>query len=93
MIDYSFKHADGTAKKIDKRVARNLYNGGQIIGLCASNLRPERFCSFHQQENPPYCDSFEVLCNSFSFYNCNAEAGRRISFFSFTADKKCEGGK
>ena len=69
MNDYTFSKYGTNYRRISKPLARNLYNAGFPVILCACNLRPEMFGS-QCVPGPDDGYSFENLCNGFEFYNC-----------------------
>lgn len=77
-------------ERIDKRKARNLYNKGISLVLCADNLQPFGFwnCGIETNINNldeydrEKSDCFDRLCNEFKFYNCiSRETGYNIAFY------------
>ena len=88
----------GGYKRISKQKARKLYNSGKDIFLCPVNLNPAGIMGaikaireeWYKTEIVngffsvvPRNDSFECLCNSFSYYNCiNSETGKYIAFYT-----------
>ena len=72
-------------RRINRRRAENLYNADVPVYLCACNLNPES----------PWQPAIDVLRSivvapfvgvviAFVYYNCNAEAGRRVFFYEWT---------
>lgn len=71
-------------KKINKRVARKLYETYKPFVMCASNLRPDMFgCVIDADNKHDMTDvTFDELVNEFYAYNCtNSETGRRVAFY------------
>ena len=72
-------------RRINRRRAENLYNADVPVYLCACILNPE-------SPWQPAIDvlrsnveaAFEGVVNAFEYYNCNAEAGRRVFFYEWT---------
>lgn len=69
--------------RVSKTVARKIYAAGEPICLCPSNFRP--FGCWHHGIIVHGGIDFEKLINRFSYYNCNSETGRYVSFY--TAEK------
>lgn len=74
-----------TFTRVTKTVARNLFNDGEIVGICPVNINPKSIwdgmCEFqkgHKFENWDFGD----FVNSFTYYNCQLEkTGRYPKFF------------
>ena len=71
-----------TMKKINKAIARKLYNEGKEFWITACNMRPEYgiligSLSFEQMAGV----SFDAMVNSFSYYNCDSERGRYPAYY------------
>lgn len=69
-------------KKINKRIARKLYQEGKSFWIVACNMRPECGCligsaSFEQLADIP----FDTMVNNFTYYNCTNETGRYPAFY------------
>ena len=85
----------GGFTRISKAAARKLYNENKAIYLCAVNINPTFGAIKAARETwyktivndgfvsvVPRNDSFDCLCNAFSFYNCiNSETGKYIAFY------------
>lgn len=85
MNNYIFTSNGKKYKRIDKRIARKMYDAGHNIILCACNLRP--FSQWHAETetNKKQCDNttFDYLVNQFEFYNCiNSETGKHASYYT-----------
>ena len=73
-----------TWKQVQKRTAKKLFNQGVDIVLCGSNIRPFGNWSPEVQVNSAernQINSFESVCDSMSYYNCNPWEGRYIHFY------------
>ena len=80
MINYSSEKM----QRVNRRIAERLYNGGVAVGLCPCKMNPEHpyFSMLAWVDNSIESEkSFESWCNEFSWYNCNNETGRYISFY------------
>lgn len=67
--------------RIDKRKARNLYNGGSDILISAENIDPFGIIGGVTVNNT-IKKTFDSIVNEFSFYNCmNIETGYRPAFY------------
>lgn len=71
--------------RVTKTVARNLFNNGEIVGICPVNINPESIwggmCEFQKSRKWENWD-FDDFVNSFIYYNCQTdEAGRYPKFF------------
>ena len=69
-----------TYTKINRREARKLFNNGEIISMGASKMRPEWSAMVCNALNR----TFEQVENEVRYYNCNAETGRRVAYYSLT---------
>ena len=83
MIRYEFK--DKTGKnwvRISKSEARKLFDKGETICLCPCKMRPFGGwgIGYITDSSRTECD-FEKLSNKFSWYNCNPETGKYVSFY------------
>lgn len=70
-------------KKIRKDVARKLYNRGDSVYLlpCKVRLDNEWMRPFKINKESADNRDFEVIVNTFNYYNCNSELGMRPSFY------------
>lgn len=72
-------------KKINKRIARKLFNEGKefwIVPRFQNPLRWGNLINFKSTAN--YYDnytSFDALVNAFEYYNCNNERGTYSAFY------------
>lgn len=69
-----------TFKKINKAVARRLYNENKPFWMTACNMRPE--CGILIGSlGREYSETFDQLYNAFNYYNCSNETGRYPAFY------------
>lgn len=71
-------------KRINKRIARKLYNDGVDVLFIPCKLRPDNMWGLGIWENVNLSGqygSFDKLCNEFIWYNCNFETGNYIAFY------------
>lgn len=75
-------------EKISKSTARKLYEQKEPFVMCASKLRPGLFgveigrYSFEHLID----ETFEIAVNSFSYYHCNKDSGKRVAFYRYHED-------
>lgn len=81
MKDYNFK----TLKRINKTAAKKLYNAGADVLFIPCKLNPENnfYCLGIWENNQlaGQYETFEKLCNAFSWYNCRSDTGNYIAFY------------
>ena len=78
-------------KRIDKRVAEKMFNQGETIYFCSSNMMfdsvwqspcPTNKAEIEESMTPKNPDKlFDFMCADYRYYNCDAERGRRIKFY------------
>ena len=69
-------------KKITKSQAQKLFNHGLNIYLNPSKMRTEHaFGSAFMVDKYADGDNFDKIVNSYSYYNCNEETGKRVSYY------------
>nr|DAG02237.1 MAG TPA: hypothetical protein [Siphoviridae sp. ctmqu18]DAI46367.1 MAG TPA: hypothetical protein [Caudoviricetes sp.] len=67
-------------KKVDKRVARKLFDAGGVVYLAPCKANP---CSDWvglidiRKESA----AFDTVINKFEYYNCNTELGKRAAYY------------
>ena len=70
-------------KRIDKRIARKLYEAKKPFFICACNMYYTT--GFYVDKNfslrYEYIDSFDKLVNAFEYYNCDNERGRYAAYY------------
>lgn len=68
--------------KINKTIARKLYNAGKPFIIVSCNLRPEFGIKFRTEWMKQFKD-FDAMVNNFEYYNCrNSETGRRAAYYT-----------
>ena len=74
-----------TYYRISKATARELFENGNVVGICPVNLNPSSFwggmCEFQKGHK---CENwgFDDFVNSFVYYNCQTtENGKYPKFF------------
>jgi hypothetical protein len=74
-------YCDGTYRRINKTVARRLFNDGKrSVFMCPSNFRPDNMQSPTVRMYPD--QGFDSQVNSFEIYNCTCrETGKTASFY------------
>lgn len=70
-------------QKINKAVARKLYDANRPFWIVACNLRPQcgiliGSTSFESMADIPFDD----MVNSFEYYNCSNDTGRYAAFYT-----------
>lgn len=70
-------------KKVNKAVARRAYNAGKKVAICPCYVSPFSmwFGGFCTKEGADSFIDFDDLCNTISYYNCNAELGRTLAYY------------
>lgn len=74
----------GSYQRIDKRIARRLYNDGQDIYVTPVYCRPESCLMVDVQRDYESCQdyTFDQIINEFIFYNCGySELGRYPAYY------------
>lgn len=70
--------------KISMKRARKLYLRFQPFVMCASKMNPE-ICGVliddHVKNDITTPDDFDSLVDSFRYYNCGPETGKRVFFY------------
>ena len=85
MNAYVFTDDKGTNwKRVNKKVARRVFDSGETIVLCACNMRPfgpwRTECPVNNKST--YREDFDYVVNSFEYYNCSHPGeGRYASFY------------
>lgn len=80
----------GGFRRISRTKARNLYNAGNMVYLCASNVSPVSIWQPAAGIRKPVGDdsadtTFESRVDAFAFYNCSKETGNCAFFYEKTA--------
>ena len=68
-------------ERINKRVARKLFNEGKTLWITACNMRPECGLLMNAGTYENELVDFDMFVNSFTYYNCNNETGRYPAFY------------
>lgn len=68
-------------ERINKRVARKLFNEGKTFWITACNMRPECGLLMNAGTYENELADFDIFVNSFTYYNCNNETGRYPAFY------------
>ena len=68
-------------ERINKRVARKLFNEGKTLWITACNMRPEQGLLMNAGTYENELSNFDTFVNSFTYYNCNNETGRYPAFY------------
>lgn len=71
-------------RQINVKSARKLYDLGVKIGLHHCNLTLNNVWQvpYHYQKSETNTECFDSLVNSFKYYNCDRQRGKRIIFFA-----------
>ena len=78
-------------KQINVRTAKNLFENGKEIFMQSSNMRFENMWQSAicvSKKDLGYLETFETLCTSYKWYNCDKERGKYIHFFVRVEDTK-----
>ena len=68
-------------ERINKRVARKLFNEGKTFWITACNMRPERGLLMNAGTYKNELIDFDTFVNSFTYYYCCNETGRYPAFY------------
>lgn len=68
-------------KRVDKRVARRLYNEGQNIYLVPCKCNVHSMFTLRTADYMEKAYSFDTVVNEFEWYNCDSERGNYTMFF------------
>lgn len=86
MRQYNFKSGGKYYHRVNKATARRVFNAGGVVIMCACNLRPDSMWNPAvpiAANDDSTDDTFEILVNEFSFYNCGLrEAGYYPAFYT-----------
>ena len=69
--------------RIDKRIAKRLFELGCGVVLVPSKCRPSWLVSYEINNECDYF-TFESQVNNFMFYNCITELGKRVHYYITT---------
>lgn len=84
MLQMELLDCDKVYKRVDKRVARKEFNAGKVVHLTTSRAYPGSWVGWREIQLPPDPDRFDTFdnyVNSFKYYNCNSELGKRVNYF------------
>lgn len=80
MLNIELLSGDKIYKRVNKRVARKLFNAGGVVYLAPCKANP---CSDWvglidiRKESA----AFDTVINEFEYYNCNFEMGKRAAYY------------
>lgn len=76
--------ANVLCKQVNKLTAKKLYDKGIKIWLHPCNLTLNNVWQvpYHYQKSETNTECFDSLVNSFRYYNCGRQRGKRIIFFA-----------
>ena len=78
-------HSFGKYRRIDKRVARRLYDAGEDVLFIPCNMRPDNMWGLGIVENKNNIGNdgtdFDKLVMYYEWYNCTNETGRYVAFY------------
>lgn len=69
--------------RVTARTATKLFNDGQPVALLAYNFKPGPWVHPAPITNAKG-DTLQSWINAYSYYNCNAEAGKSVKYFRIT---------
>lgn len=85
MYNFEFIKDGKKWHRVDKRIARKEFDGGGVVHLTASRVRPDNDLigtyDILKPCNPDKFDTFDNYVNNFRFYNCNAETGNNVNYY------------
>lgn len=68
--------------RVNKKVARKLYNLGFDVGLCPCKANPESpWWLMSIVNNKTFGYTFDDVVNKFAWYNCNNEVGQYPAYY------------
>ena len=69
-------------QKITMAKARTLYAACRDFIMVPSKMRPDSFMACHAKRFEDVTEApFDAVINSFRYYNCTAETGKRVAFY------------
>ena len=83
MRQETYKFEGYLYERINARTAAKLFNDGRPVALLAYNLKPGPWVHPGHVTNADGA-TLEKWVNTYSFYNCNTVAGRKVKFFRIT---------
>lgn len=76
------KYVSNEIIRVNKTVARKLYNQGFDVGLCPCKANPESPWGLMVRFNKHDFDySFDYVCNYFALYKCNSGSGKYPAYY------------
>lgn len=80
MYNFEFSKNGKVYKKVDKRVARKLFDAGGVVHLapCKANPRVDWVGLISVSKE---LAGFDTVINEFEYYNCNTELGKRAAYY------------
>ena len=74
----------GKYSRVDKRIARKLYNEGKDVFLVPCNLRPDNSWGLGHpinKDNWNTVGTFDTMVAEYEWYNCRPDTGRYVAFY------------
>lgn len=68
-------------ERVNKTVARKLFNEGKQFWMTACNMRPEYGILVNAPIYKEEQTDFDELVNAFAYYNCGNETGRYPAYY------------
>lgn len=80
MLNIELLSGDKIYKRVDKRVARKLFDAGGVVYLapCKANPSPDWVGLIDIRKESA---AFDTVINEFEYYNCNFEMGKRAAYY------------
>lgn len=80
MLNIKLLSGDKIYKRVDKRVARKLFDAGGVVYLapCKANPRADWVGLISIRKESA---GFDTVINEFEYYNCNFEMGKRAAYY------------
>lgn len=74
-----------TLQRVSKNTARKLFNDGETLRICMHKADPVNdFYGFYADITKNINgDEFDIMCNSYTFYNACYELGYYMAFYKF----------
>ena len=67
--------------RVNKKVARNLYNAGETVWLIPDMMRLDNAWQSPCPISRKTSDDFDTIINEFKYYNCDNERGKGVKYF------------
>lgn len=68
-------------ERVNKTIARKLFNEGKQFWMTACNMRPECGILVNAPVYKEEQTDFDKLVNAFTYYNCGNETGRYPAYY------------